>query len=348
MEVNGKPINIQCINYILNEMFENDNSYDNMFTSLPYNVIIQYDNNYITITNVDYSFNYIIKFTSKDSFIAQNINQVVLGNTYKFERMTKNESSKELSQRIVNLYKLTLYNNSTDYTNAEDSDTYAEITYTVWDMDNDGIPELIITGGTCSADMKTDFYTCNKKATKVYSCINANQGSSNLFYYNKNHSLIEVYYKQDYARLDFFSKKGRSINVNSKNVYIGHKSAEKTTYTSDDFKYYDMDMLLDEFDSNILSVNKNLPVGTLLTGRVKIYDISSSAYFSNLNDWANAVRISSPDDEDNYIHGLVAVLNNDVRDSVANIKKDNVITVYMEYIGIDCFERPEFILYGIE
>lgn len=117
-----------------------------------------------------------------------------------------------------------------------------------------------------------------------------------------------------------------------------------------DFMEYDMKQVFDDFSSNALVAGKKY-TGTLMKGKVKVVDIQQNYYISNLNDCYDSLCIAKSDTEGTgfiYTQGTAAIVTEDALEAVYNINAGDVVTVYIEYIGSDGGNQPEFYLYFVE
>ena len=132
-------------------------------------------------------------------------------------------------------------------------------------------------------------------------------------------------------------------------------SAEQTTeqdngaISPDDFTEYDMKEVFEAFENNSLGASQKYS-GTLIKGKVKVDGVAETEIFVNIDEPGAAVYISSSDHEGvwaNY-QGIGAIATEYALDKAYELNPGDIVTVYLEYIGTDALERPEFYLYYIE
>lgn len=122
--------------------------------------------------------------------------------------------------------------------------------------------------------------------------------------------------------------------------------------TPEDFTEYNMNTVFEDFENNPLGADKKYS-GALMKGTVKVDSVTESLHFANLDyDDYSAVYFLATDSENvgysAFAQGIGAIANEDVLNAAYELNPGEIITVYLEYIGTDFIDKPEFILYGIE
>ena len=122
--------------------------------------------------------------------------------------------------------------------------------------------------------------------------------------------------------------------------------------TPEDFTEYNMNTVFEDFENNPLGADKKYS-GALMKGTVKVDSVTESLHFANLDyDDYSAVYFLATDSENvgysALSQGIGAIANEDVLNAAYELNPGEIITVYLEYIGTDFIDKPEFILYGIE
>ena len=124
-------------------------------------------------------------------------------------------------------------------------------------------------------------------------------------------------------------------------------SASETDEPGVEFISYDMNKVLDDFDDNALAAD-NKYRGKYMKGSVRIADFGSH-YFSNLESFQqyNSIGLSTLDSQ-YTVSFIKAALTDDVYEKVLEYHQGDVAVMYLEYIGLNALDNPEFILYDIE